>query len=58
MEIVKMTLAIWERSIGTVFSIILMLKMLLYCRTNVITYSYCEHIGVARLACADITVNI
>uniref|UniRef100_A0A8D0UC65 Olfactory receptor n=1 Tax=Sus scrofa TaxID=9823 RepID=A0A8D0UC65_PIG len=56
--IVKLTLAIWGRGIGTIFPIVFLLKRLPYCRTNIIPHSYCEHIGVARLACADITVNI
>ncbi|XP_039363710.1 putative olfactory receptor 52P1 [Mauremys reevesii] len=28
-----------------------------YCRTNIILHSYCEHIAVVKLACADISVS-
>uniref|UniRef100_A0A8C3FA39 G-protein coupled receptors family 1 profile domain-containing protein n=1 Tax=Chrysemys picta bellii TaxID=8478 RepID=A0A8C3FA39_CHRPI len=28
-----------------------------YCRTNIISHTYCEHIAVVKLACADISVS-
>ncbi|KAM9170847.1 olfactory receptor 52E4-like [Pangshura tecta] len=28
-----------------------------YCRTNIISHFYCEHIAVVNLACADISIN-
>ncbi|KAM7179230.1 LOW QUALITY PROTEIN: olfactory receptor 52P1-like [Macrochelys suwanniensis] len=28
-----------------------------YCRTNIIPHSYCEHIAVVKLACADILIS-
>ncbi|XP_074833984.1 olfactory receptor 52R1-like [Carettochelys insculpta] len=28
-----------------------------YCRTNIIPHSYCEHIAVVKLACADINIS-
>ncbi|KAM7181004.1 olfactory receptor 52P1-like [Macrochelys suwanniensis] len=28
-----------------------------YCRTNIISHTYCEHIAVVKLACADIRIS-
>ncbi|XP_039342522.1 olfactory receptor 52E2-like [Mauremys reevesii] len=32
-------------------------RSLPYCRTNIIPHTYCEHIAVVKLACADIRVS-
>ncbi|XP_059579504.1 olfactory receptor 52B2-like [Alligator mississippiensis] len=54
----KIGAAALGRSFCIMFPVIFLLKRLPYCGHNVMPHTYCEHIGVAQLACADITVNI
>lgn len=49
--------AVVIRSFATVFPIFFPVEHLSFCRTNTIAHTFYKHIGLAKLACADITIN-
>ncbi|KAM7130397.1 olfactory receptor 52B2-like [Ciconia maguari] len=56
--IAKIGLAAIARSFCVMFPTIFLLQGLPYCRHSIMPHTYCEHMGIAQLACADISINI
>ncbi|XP_053875722.1 olfactory receptor 51G2-like [Malaclemys terrapin pileata] len=56
-RIAKMGLVLVLRGVAVVFPLPFLLKRFRYCRTNVLSHSYCLHQEVMKMACSDITVN-
>ncbi|NXL89963.1 O52B2 protein, partial [Alectura lathami] len=56
--IAKIGLAAIARSFCVMFPMIFLLRRLPYCGHRVMPHTYCEHMGIARLACADIRANV
>uniref|UniRef100_A0A8D2CMZ1 Olfactory receptor n=1 Tax=Sciurus vulgaris TaxID=55149 RepID=A0A8D2CMZ1_SCIVU len=54
----KMGVASVTRSFFICFPLVFLVYRLHYCGKNIIRHSYCEHMGIARLACDSIKVNI
>ncbi|CAM5074469.1 unnamed protein product, partial [Eretmochelys imbricata] len=53
----KMGLLCLLRGVVVVLPLPFLLKRFQYCRTNILSHSYCVHQEVMNLACSDITVN-
>ncbi|XP_016013412.2 olfactory receptor 51F1 [Rousettus aegyptiacus] len=56
-RIIQMGLIIIMRAVVLVVPLLLLLKLLHFCRANVLSHSYCYHPDVIKLACSDTQPN-
>ncbi|XP_053166518.1 olfactory receptor 51H1-like [Hemicordylus capensis] len=54
----KIGIGIFSRGFSLIFPIPFLIKRLPFCRSNVLSHSYCLHPDAMKLACADIRVNM
>ncbi|XP_053878804.1 olfactory receptor 52R1-like [Malaclemys terrapin pileata] len=55
--VAKIGLAVVLRGIMLILPYPFLARRWPYCRTNIIPHSYCEHIAVVKLACADVRIS-
>ncbi|XP_024073957.1 olfactory receptor 51G2-like [Terrapene carolina triunguis] len=53
----KMGLAFVLRGVAVILPLPFLLRCFQYCRTNVLSHSYCLHQEVMKMACSDIRIN-
>ncbi|XP_062983963.1 olfactory receptor 51G1-like [Elgaria multicarinata webbii] len=56
-RIVRIGLAFVFRSFSLICPLPFLLRRFHYCRTNVLSHSYCLHLEIMKLACSDIIIN-
>ncbi|XP_006132585.2 olfactory receptor 51G2-like [Pelodiscus sinensis] len=56
-RVTKMGLMCVLRGVAMILPLPLLLQRFQYCRSNVLSHSYCLHQDVMKMACSDITVN-
>ncbi|XP_029457540.1 olfactory receptor 52K1-like [Rhinatrema bivittatum] len=55
--IIQIAVAALIRAVALMTPLPFLVKRFPYCRSNIVHHSYCEHMAVVKLACADTTFN-